>query len=128
MTTSADALALLELLVTPADRRAPTLCVVLCDAERRPVQPCVVDDVPTDASDEKCQAALSPLAAACADLAPDGCLLVGWGRPGGPTVTDCDRRWFRAAHDLATAVGLGVVGVFLLCERDARELVLDDVL
>jgi hypothetical protein len=101
---------------------------VLCDRANEVQVHCPVDDLPADTDPAECAHAVSVFATALADSEPDGALLVALTRPGSGTITDPDRRWFHAAHEVCAKLGVRLLGVYLLTPSGQREIVLDDAL
>ena len=100
---------------------------VLCDNRNQVLVHCHVGDVPTDISPSECVRTLS-LFAHTISAGGDGALLVALTRPGPPTLTPADARWFRAAHRACAEHEVRLLGVHIVTPHGLREVVLDDAL
>ncbi len=118
----------LEIALDPADRHQRGVRFVLCDAENRVMVHCPVDGVPDNLDQEQCAHFVSVFASALAEGDEAGALLVALTRPGTATVTDTDRRWFRATHEVCADNGVRVLGVHLLTPGAHREIHPDDAI
>lgn len=102
-----------------ADRREGALALFTDDAALVPRLLAVVPDAPIDPTDDQCRRAVAGLAQRLCDEArtSDVSRLIGSGfgvvshRDGPSSVTDVDRRWRRAADDIAGLFGMHVVDV-----------------
>jgi hypothetical protein len=84
-----------------------------------------VDELPPNSTDEECRFIAGFFADAVAQLGWTGMAVV-LTRPGGPTVAEIDRRWYRAIRD-AWDHRLRLLGVHLFTPGGSRELFFDDV-
>lgn len=118
----------LEIALDPRDRAQRGVRFVLCDADNRVMVHCPVDDLPEDLEPEDCAHFVSVFASALAEGDEAGGILVAITRPGSATVTDTDRHWFRATHEVCSQTGVRVLGVHLLTPDDHREIHPDDAI
>jgi hypothetical protein len=118
----------LEIALDPDDRSQRGVRFVLCDADNRVMVHCPVDDVPDNLDPDDCATFVSVFASALAEGDEAGGILVALTRPGSATVTDCDRQWFRATHEVCAHNGVRVLGVHLLTPQEHREIHPDDAM
>jgi hypothetical protein len=118
----------LEIALDPEDRSSNGVRFVLCDADNRVMVHCPVDDVPAELDADACAKFVSVFASALAEGDEAGGILVALTRPGSAAVSENDRRWFRATHEVCTANGVRVLGVHLLTPREHREIHPDDAI
>jgi hypothetical protein len=116
-----------ELTVSRAECAKRGVRFVLCDPTVTVRAHCHVDDLPEEMSEEECARAIRPFVTAMRDLGGGGHLVVVIPRRGTATVTDSDRRWFRAAVRMCREYDACLLSVRVLTPRDHREVVLDDV-
>lgn len=118
----------LEIALDPRDRSQRGVRFVLCDSDNRVMVHCPVEDVPDNLDPDDCAIFVSVFASALAEGDEAGGILVALTRPGAATVTDCDRQWFRATHEVCAHTGVRVLGVHLLTPREHREIYPDDAM
>lgn len=102
----------LDIFVGERDRTFGALLILICDEQRRPVQPITIGDL-----DGKRPAEALPrlrnVAETVAAMNPDATILCAIGRRGRLRVTKTDRRWQRLCEE-AFAGSLHLVGVHLI--------------
>jgi hypothetical protein len=113
--------------IEPAGFDGNGVRVVLCDNRNQVVCHCHVGEVPYDISRAECDRTLSLFAHHVSD-AGDGAILLALTRPGPPTLTEVDTRWYHAAHRACARHQVRLLGVHVVTPRGQRELVLDDAL
>jgi hypothetical protein len=118
----------LEIALDPDDRATRGVRFVLCDADNRVMVHCPVDDVPLDVDVEDCKQFVSVFASALAEGDEGGAILVALTRPGTSTITEEERSWFRATHEICAENRVRVLGVHLLTPREHREIHPDDAI
>jgi hypothetical protein len=129
----------LEEAIEPAERGRRGVRFVLCDRANRVLVHCPVEGIPDDSDADDCVQTISVFATALTGTGSDGgaaaaasarsaAMLVVLTRPGTSLVTDSDRLWFRAAHEVCAEYGVRLLGVHLMTLRQQREIVLDDAL
>ena len=102
----------LDIFVSPSDRRAGSLLILICDEERRPVQPVVINDI--DAGRRwGDHVPLERIARQVADLKPDATVLCAVARTGHTRVTKYDRRRAQTL-ERAFAGHLELLGIHLI--------------
>jgi hypothetical protein len=97
---------------------------VFCDNRNRVLIHCHVGEVPADVGPTVCARTISTLV----HNLSGGAMLVALTRPGPPTLTAADGRWFRAAHEVCAEHEVRLLGVHVVTPRGQREVVLDDAL
>ena len=102
----------LDIFVSPSDRRAGSLLILICDEQRRPVQPVVINDIDAGHHWDD-HVPLERIARQVAELKPDATVLCAVARTGHTRVTTTDRRW---AHTLERAFAghLELLGIHLI--------------
>lgn len=90
----------LDLLVSPADRRGHSLAVLACHADGRLLQPMVIGPDIGPCDHVVADNAVGVIVEVLGEEAPDGTLVIALARPDGLSLTDDDHRW-RAAFDAA---------------------------
>lgn len=118
----------LEIALDPGDRNQRGVRFVLCDADNRVMVHCPVDDVPEELDSDDCAQFVSVFASALAEGDDAGGILVALTRPGNAAVTDTERRWFRATHEVCADNGVRVLGIHLLTPAEHREIYPDDAI
>ena len=113
--------------IEPAGFDSNGVRFVLCDNRNQVLVHCHVGEVPANISSAECSRTLS-LFAHSMSRGGDGAILLALTRPGPPTLTPSDGRWFRAAHRACAAYEVRLLGVHVVTPRGQREVVLDDVL
>lgn len=83
--------------------------MVICDAESRPVQPILIDDVPREPSPAMARRSFGPFLHAMGGV---GSLLVAVCRLG-TIITDGDRTWHQAAIDVCREAGVPLLGAYV---------------
>lgn len=102
----------LDIFVSPSDRRAGSLLILICDEERRPVQPVVINDIDAGRPWGD-HVPLERIARQVADLKPDATVLCAVARTGHTRVTKTDRRWAQTL-ERAFAGHLELLGIHLI--------------
>lgn len=118
----------IERVITREQRSQRSVFFIACD--RSPTDHVVhlpVDELPLDPTAEECRFVADFFAEAVTHLNVRTGMAVVLTRPGGPTVADVDRRWFRAVHESCGENGLRLIGVHLLTPGGSRELFFDDI-
>lgn len=118
----------LEIAIDPPERGQRGVRLVLCDSDNRVMVHCPIDDVPEELGNEECAQFISVFASALAEGDEAGAILVALTRPGSPTVTEIERQWFRATHEVCADIGVRVLGIHLLTPGAHREIHPDDAL
>lgn len=90
----------LDLLVSPADRRGRSLAVLACHADGRLLQPMVIGPDIGPCAQVVADNAVGAIVEVLGATAPDGTVVIALARPDGLSLTDDDRRW-RAAFATA---------------------------
>ena len=85
-----------------------------------------IDDVPERPDPSLVGNLCGVLADVLSEAAPRGSAVVALTRPGGDTVDDTDRRWFRALHSAARERGASIRLLCLATQDHVRQLTLDD--
>jgi hypothetical protein len=102
----------LDIFVGARDRAVGSLLILICDEQRRPVQPVIMDDIaagdPRDADEP-----LTLIADHVAELKPDATILCAVARPGRTRITRTDRMWAQAVGRAFNG-RLPVIGVHLI--------------
>ena len=114
--------------VTREQRSRTSVWFIVCD--RSPTDYVVhlpVDELPPSATDEECRFIAGFFADTVAQLRVQTGMAVVLTRPGGPTVAEVDRRWYRAVHGSCLAHAVRLLGVHLLTPGGSRELFFDDI-
>lgn len=114
--------------VEPWERGNYGVRFVLCDADNQVRVHCPVDHLPPQPDPADCAHAISVFATALAERDGDGAMLVVLTRPGSSAVSDPDRIWFHAAHQVCRRIGVRLIGVHLMTPADQRRILLDDAL
>jgi hypothetical protein len=114
--------------IEPWERGTHGVRFVLCDADNQVRVHCPVDHLPAEADRIDCVHAVSVFANALAEREDGGALLVVLTRPGSAAVSDPDRIWFHAAHEVCGKIGVRLLGVHLMTPADQRPILLDDAL
>jgi hypothetical protein len=126
MTSNAFPAERIERVVTREERSRRSVWFIACD--RPPTDRVLqlpIDEIPPYATDEDRRELAGFLADAIAHIGSRAGLAV-LTRPGGPTVAEIDRRWYRAIRD-AWDHRLPLLGVHLFTPGGSRELFFDDV-
>jgi len=102
----------LDIFVGVRDRTVGSLLILICDDQRRPVQPMIMNDIGAGAPRDA-YVPLARIADGIAELKPDATVLCAVARPGRTQVTKTDRQW---AQSVGRAFGgrLPVIGVHLV--------------
>jgi hypothetical protein len=113
---------ILDLMVGDRARRNGALLILMCDEQRRPLQPILIEDLDADAPrplmlDE----GLRTVAAGIAELAPRCSALVALARDGSLQVSVMDRAWFDAIKR-AFSGEVELIGVHLITPRGSTSL------
>lgn len=102
----------LDIFVGPSDRRVGSLLILICDEQRRPVQPVIINDIEAGVPGGD-HLPLARIAEEVADHNPDSTVLCAVARPGRTRVTKTDRLWAQTL-DRAFAGRLELLGVHLI--------------
>lgn len=102
----------LDIYVGVRDRMAGSLLILICDEQRRPVQPVIINDIDADVPGGE-HLPLVHIAEHVADLRPEATVLCAIARPGRTRVTKTDRRWAQALERVF-AGRLELLGVHLI--------------
>ncbi len=102
----------LDIFVSRSDRVVGSLLILICDEQRRPVQPMVINDIEGGRPGGD-HVPLEQIAQHIADLKPDATVMCAIARTGRARVTKTDRRW---AHTLERAFAghLELLGVHVI--------------
>ncbi len=104
----------------------PTVLVVCCDDQARPIHQWHVLGVDPDATPSECGCVLDDLVDRAEHEAPVAGLALGLTRPGSEQVQPYDRTWFRALYRICHQRGLSPFGVYTVTRAGARPLHIDD--
>lgn len=116
-TVAAD---VIDLIVSLRHRASGCVAVMVCDEERRGIQPIVMNDLPHDADIEALTALLDlvlPLVAL-----RRGSVLVARGRPRGRVPNDVDRAWHQQTIDSCRRHGVRLLGFHVATQDGVRAL------
>ncbi len=102
----------LDIYVGVRDRMAGSLLILICDEQRRPVQPVIINDIDAGVPGGE-HPPLVHIAEHVADLRPEATVLCAIARPGRTRVTKTDRRWAQALERVF-AGRLELLGVHLI--------------
>lgn len=102
----------LDIFVGMRDRMLGSLLILICDAQRRPVQPVILNDIDAGAPGGA-HLPLARIAQHVAELNPEATVLCAIARQGRTRVTRTDQRWARAL-ERAFAGRLDLLGVHLI--------------
>jgi hypothetical protein len=102
----------LDIHVGVRDRMAGSLLILICDEQRRPVQPVIINDIDAGVPGGE-HLPLVHIAEHVADLRPEATVLCAIARPGRTRVTKTDRRWAQALERVF-AGRLELLGVHLI--------------
>lgn len=102
----------LDIFVGVRDRMAGSLLILICDEQRRPVQPVIINDIDGAAPGGE-HLPLADIAEHVADLQPEATVLCAIARPGRTQVTRTDRRWAKS-FERVFAGRLELLGVHLI--------------
>jgi hypothetical protein len=89
----------LDLLVSPADRRGRSVAVIACREDGRLLQPCVIGPGLGAFDQVVADNAVAVIVEALGEEEPAGQLVVAVARPDGLSLTDDDHRWRAAFAD-----------------------------
>ena len=102
----------LDIYVGVRDRTVGSLFILICDDQRRPVQPMMMNDIGSG-DPREAEVFLARIADTIAELKPNGTVLCAVARPGRTRVTKTDRQWAQSV-DTAFSGRLPVIGVHLV--------------
>jgi hypothetical protein len=102
----------LDIFVGVRDRMAGSLLILICDDQRRPVQPVIINDIDAAVPGGE-HLPLAHIAEHVADLRPDATVLCAIARPGRTRVTKTDQRWAQSLGRVF-AGRLELLGVHLI--------------
>lgn len=102
----------LDIFVGVRDRTVGSLLILICDDQRRPVQPMILNDIGAG-SPRDAHVPLARIADGIAELKPDATVLCAVARPGRTRVTKTDRQWAQCV-DRALSGRLPVISVHLV--------------
>jgi len=102
--------------------------MVLCDDRNKVLTHVHIGEAPADPNDEDCVKIVMPFAHAMCGGPASGAMVLALTRPGPPTLSAADRRWFRAAHQVCAEHDVRLLGVHVVTPRGQREVLLDDAL
>jgi hypothetical protein len=102
----------LDIFVGKRDRMLGSLLILICDAQRRPVQPLIINDIDAGAPGGA-HLPLGRIAQQVAELRPDATIMCAIARRGRTQATKTDLRWARALEE-AFAGHLELLGVHLV--------------
>lgn len=111
--TDSDHIAdVLDIFVGHRDRMVGSLLILVCDEQRRPVQPVIINDIGSGQPEED-PLPLARIARTVADGMPDATVLCAIARTGRARVTRTDRRW-AGMLEHAFAGRLELIGIHLI--------------
>jgi hypothetical protein len=103
----------IDLLVSHRDRIDGCVLFVLCDPQARLVQPCLIHDVPSEATGTSLGSIADVFVGVLAATEPPGSLLVVFGRAAGLSPTKLDQEWatgiVRSCAERVTLLGVHIV-------------------
>lgn len=102
----------LDLFVGIGDRIEGVLLLLVCDAERRIVQPIMIHEIEVSPPPESVTM-LAPILTMLGNELPGAMLLAAVGRPGRLRMAPCDQRWARSI-EAAAADRVGLIGIHLI--------------
>ncbi|GEM_PF-1641063 len=114
--------------IEPDDFDNPGVRFVLCDGRNEVRAHFHITDAPPDATEDDYAFMVSVFAQGMANDGDDGAMLLALTRPGPPTLSQGDRLWFRAAHEVCAEHDVRLLGVHVVTPRGQREVLLDDAL
>jgi hypothetical protein len=102
----------LDIFVGPRDRMVGSLLILICDEQRRPLQPMIINDIDARRAGGE-HPPLVRIAEEVAQFKPDATVLCAVARRGRTRVTKTDQLWARSL-DRAFAGRLELLGVHLI--------------
>lgn len=102
--------------------------MVLCDDRNAVLTHVHVGEAPEDPDEDECTRIVTPFAHAMCAGPASGAMVLALTRPGPPTLSVADRRWFRIAHRVCAIHDIRLLGVHVVTPRGQREVLLDDAL
>lgn len=102
--------------------------MVLCDDRNAVLTHVHIGEAPPNPDDEECAKIVTPFAHAMCGGPASGAMVLALTRPGPPTLSAADRRWFRTAHKVCAIHDIRLLGVHVVTPRGVREVLLDDAL
>lgn len=112
---------LLDLLVSERARDSGALLILICDRDGYLLAPCIVEDMPREASITECRQALSGFFQAMRENDQAESVLLAVGRPDGLSLTEADRRWYAVAEELC-GDDIRLLGVHLITHHGTRPI------
>lgn len=110
----------LDLFVSMEARFDGAILLLVCDEDRRPIQPIQIDDV-NSVEPEQMRELLPGLAATIADANPAATVLIAIARDGSLSIRRSDQLWSECLHD-AFSGQLPVIGIHLVTPDGSRPL------
>ncbi len=102
--------------------------MVLCDDRNAVLTHVHIGEAPPNPDDDECAKIVTPFAHAMCGGPASGAMVLALTRPGPPTLSAADRRWFRTAHKVCAIHDIRLLGVHVVTPRGVREVLLDDAL
>jgi hypothetical protein len=102
----------LDIFIGTRDRMLGSLLILICDEQRRPVQPLIINDI-DEGAPGGAHLPLGQIAQQVAELRPDATVMCAIARRGRTRATKTDLRWARALAE-AFAGHLELLGVHLV--------------
>jgi hypothetical protein len=112
----------LDLVVMDRDRRAGSLCLLLCDDRARLLQPVAISEPDELLSEHDRDQGLTTVIGA---LGRGGAVLVALARADGLSIRDDDVRWRASCERVCSAVGVRLLGVHVVTCDGSREVPAD---
>ena len=120
LTDSTIARDVVDLVVRDTDRESGCICVLLCDAGARMVQPVTIDDVGDLPSRREVEGFFDMLLEQLGDQLAT--IVVALGRPHGHAPDDQARSWHEAAIAACRRHGVRLVATYLATDRGVMEM------
>lgn len=111
-----------DLVVRESDRESGCICVLLCDAGARMVQPLTIGDVGDLPGRREVEGVFDLLLGQLGDHLAAAAVVVALGRPHGHAPDDRARDWHEAAIAASTRHGVRLVGTYLATDRGVMEM------
>ncbi len=105
---------ILDLCVDERTRDRGGLCLLLCDAQYRLVEPVRYDEVPDDCTEEDIDRILGRFVPLLREIVPDVTLMLAVARPGAPVPDDLDLAWRAVAERVCAQTGIELLDVWLV--------------
>lgn len=127
LSTDQDVISRIDRLVDQDSRRHRSLWLFFLSGDGIQLPAVVpIDDVPERPDALLVGNLCGVIADVLGDVAPAGCAVVTLARPGGETVEDSDRDWFRSLHRFARERGAAIRLICLATQAGVRQLTIDD--